>query len=344
MFAPPPASRLTRILPGLLACLVLAAASWALQDIEVRMFGRAWLEALVIAILLGAAARAVWTPGPEWRPGVEFSTKTLLGVAVALLGATVSPAMLLAAGPAMLAGVIVVVLAALALSYGCGRLFGLPRRVALMIACGNAICGNSAIAAVAPVLKAEPDDVAASIAYTAVLGVGVVLGLPLLGEALHLSPYAFGVLAGLTVYAVPQVLAATAPVGLVAMQVGALIKLVRVMMLGPVVIVLSLVMNRRRLTPAADGVRARDLLGPWFILGFLALVLVRALTDLPAPVVQACAAISGLLAVVAMAGLGLGVDVKVLNQAGPRVTAVVTLSLAALGAIAVLLLRVLRLA
>jgi uncharacterized integral membrane protein (TIGR00698 family) len=275
---------------------------------------------------------------------VDFSTKTLLGVAVALLGATVSPAMLLAAGPAMLAGVIVVVLAALALSYGCGRLFGLPRRVALMIACGNAICGNSAIAAVAPVLKAEPDDVAASIAYTAVLGVGVVLGLPLLGEALHLSPYAFGVLAGLTVYAVPQVLAATAPAGLVAMQVGALIKLVRVMMLGPVVIVLSLVMNRRRLTPAADGVRARDLLGPWFILGFLALVLVRALTDLPAPVVQACAAISGLLAVVAMAGLGLGVDVKVLNQAGPRVTAVVTLSLAALGAIAVLLLRVLRLA
>jgi uncharacterized integral membrane protein (TIGR00698 family) len=275
---------------------------------------------------------------------VEFSTKTLLGVAVALLGATVSPAMLLAAGPAMLAGVIVVELAALALSYGCGRLFGLPRRVALMIACGNAICGNSAIAAVAPVLKAEPDDVAASIAYTAVLGVGVVLGLPLLGEALHLSPYAFGVLAGLTVYAVPQVLAATAPAGLVAMQVGALIKLVRVMMLGPVVIVLSLVMSRRRPTPAADGVRARDLLGPWFILGFLALVLVRALTDLPAPVVQACAAISGLLAVVAMAGLGLGVDVKVLNQAGPRVTAVVTLSLAALGAIAVLLLRVLRLA
>jgi uncharacterized integral membrane protein (TIGR00698 family) len=244
----------------------------------------------------------------------------------------------------MLAGVIVVVLAALALSYGCGRLFGLPRRVALMIACGNAICGNSAIAAVAPVLKAEPDDVAASIAYTAVLGVGVVLGLPLLGEALHLSPYAFGVLAGLTVYAVPQVLAATAPAGLVAMQVGALIKLVRVMMLGPVVIVLSLIMSRRRPTPAADGVRARDLLGPWFILGFLALVLVRALTDLPAPVVQACAAISGLLAVVAMAGLGLGVDVKVLNQAGPRVTAVVTLSLAALGAIAVLLLRVLRLA
>jgi uncharacterized membrane protein YadS len=92
--------------------------------------------------------------------------------------------------------------------------------MATLIACGNSICGNSAIAAVAPVIGADGEDVAASIAFTAVLGVVVVLILPLLALAWHMSPRAFGVFAGLTVYAVPQVLAATAPISSVSAQMG----------------------------------------------------------------------------------------------------------------------------
>ena len=114
-------------------------------------------------------------------------------------------------GP-MLLGIASVVAVAILASYGIGRLLGLPVRMALLVACGNSICGNSAIAAVAPVIGADGDDVAASIAFTAVLGVLAVLGLPLLAPLLGLSGHQYGVLAGLTVYAVPQVLAATAPV------------------------------------------------------------------------------------------------------------------------------------
>ena len=84
--------------------------------------------------------------------------------------------------------------------------------MATLIACGNSICGNSAIAAVAPVIGAEGKDVAAAIGFTAVLGVGVVLGLPLCCRSPSApDARAFGVFAGLTVYAVPQVLAATTP-------------------------------------------------------------------------------------------------------------------------------------
>lgn len=79
--------------------------------------------------------------------------------------------------------------------------------MAMLVACGNAICGNSAIAAVAPVINAESDDIATSIAFTAVLGIVVVIALPVAAHHLHLSPYAGGALAGLTVYAVPQVVA-----------------------------------------------------------------------------------------------------------------------------------------
>jgi hypothetical protein len=68
-----------------------------------------------------------------------------------------------------------------------GRAFGLPPKMAVLVACGNAICGNSAIAAVAPVIDAESDDVATAIAFTAVLGVAVVIALPIVAHALHPS-------------------------------------------------------------------------------------------------------------------------------------------------------------
>ncbi len=240
-------SRLLALLPGVGLCLAVTGAAYALEAGERAMAGKAWLEALVLAILIGTAVRSLWTPGDRWHEGIAFSAKYLLEVAVVLLGASVSAATILAAGLPLLAGIAGVVASAILLSFGIGRLLGLPTRMALLVACGNSICGNSAIAAVAPVIGADSDDVAASIAFTAVLGVVVVLGLPLLGIALGMSGLAFGALAGLTVYAVPQVIAAASPLGATAVQMGTLVKLVRVLMLGPVCLVLSLVAPR--LTP-----------------------------------------------------------------------------------------------
>ena len=228
------------LIPGLIACGAVALAAVAVQALELRLFGRSWIDAIVLAILIGAAIRSVWTPPAALRPGIEFSARTLLEVAVVLLGASVSAATVIAIGPGLLGGTAVVVVLALAVSYGIGRLLRLPHRMAVLIACGNAICGNSAIAAVAPVIDADAEEVSAAIAFTAVLGVAVVLLLPLLGAALQMTGVRYGVLAGLTVYAVPQVLAATLPVGAVAAQAGTLIKLVRVLMLGPVCLGLAI--------------------------------------------------------------------------------------------------------
>jgi uncharacterized integral membrane protein (TIGR00698 family) len=336
--------------PGVLLCLLVAAAALVLQTLEARFFGRAWLEGLVLAILLGAALAAARRPGPALRPGVEFCAKTVLEAAVVLLGAGVSTAALAAAGPALLLGVAAVVLASIAISYALGRAFGLPHCMAALIACGNSICGNSAIAAVAPVIDAEGADVAASISFTAVLGVGVVLALAPLGRALGLTDRAFGVLAGLTVYAVPQVIAAAQPMGALAVQVGALVKLVRVLMLGPVVLLFAIIAERRRphgaCAQTARTPRLRPSLSafvPWFIVGFLGLTALRALGVVPAFAVQPAADLSGMLTVIAMAALGLGVDVRSVRAAGPRAMIVVSLSLLALGLIALGLIRLLAL-
>lgn len=334
-----------RFLPGLLLCAGIAVLAGIVEQAEASLFGRAWIEAIVLAILIGATIRSVWTPDERFDAGIGFSARTVLEVAIVLLGATLSTQALIAAGPALLAGIVAVVGIALATGYALGRWFGLPRRMAVLIACGNAICGNSAIAAVAPAIGAKGRDVAAAIAFTAVLGVAVVLLLPVLATALRMTPQAYGILAGLTVYAVPQVLAATLPMSALSAQVGTLVKLVRVLMLGPVVLILSLLAPRLREdgeAPPAAGSRPplRRLL-PWFIIGFLVLAALRSAGLIPAEALPPISAVATWLTVVAMAALGLGVDVRAVAKAGPRVTAVVTLSLLVLGVVAFLLIRLL---
>jgi uncharacterized membrane protein YadS len=142
------------------------------------------------------------------------------------------------------------------------------------------------------------------------------------------------VLAGLTVYAVPQVLAATIPVSAISAHVGTLVKLVRVLMLGPVVLSLSLIFGRRGALPVHKMV-------PWFIVGFLLLATMRSCGLVPDGVRLPIAQLASLLTVVSMAALGLGVDLRVLRRVGARATAAVTLSLLLLfglsiGAIALL--------
>jgi uncharacterized integral membrane protein (TIGR00698 family) len=318
------------LIPGIALCGAITAVSLGAQLVEEHIFAHPYVEALVIAILLGMAIRTAWQPSERWRTGIAFSAKQLLEVAVMLLGASVSFAAIVASGYLLVAAIVATVVIMLAVSYGLSRMLGLPTKMSILIACGNSICGNSAIAAVAPVIGADGDDVASSISFTAILGVLMVLGLPLLIPLLALSATQYGILAGLTVYAVPQVLAATVPAGIVATQIGTLVKLVRVLMLGPIVVALSLVAAHRR-KRHADATRAVAIspfkLVPWFIIGFLVLAALRSLQLVPDIAVAPVTKTAGILTVLSMAALGLGVDVRVLSTVGGRVTAAVTLSL-----------------
>jgi len=336
--------QLRRLLPGVLVCIAITLAAIALQAIEVSFAREAYLEALVLAILIGVVVRTAWLPPANFVPGIGFCAKFLLECAVVMLGASVSAATVLALGPFLLLGIASVVAIALGVSFVICRALGLPLRMAILIACGNSICGNSAIAAVAPVIGADGDDIAASISFTAVLGVVVVLTLPLLVPVLQLSLTQYGVLAGLTVYAVPQVLAATLPIGALSNQVGTVIKLVRVLMLGPVVLGLSLLARDLRTDPSRARVNRGPSnwheLVPWFITGFLILLMVRSLGLIPPVALPPITHVAAILTTISMAALGLGVDVRVVAKSGVRVTASVTASLIVLGLISYALIRI----
>lgn len=347
-----PVRRLVRLVPGTMLCVGVSLVANVLVNLETRLFGRSWLEALVLAIIVGTMIRTAWTPGAFWVRGIEFSAKILLEVAILLLGATLSAHAIAAASPWLLLGVVGVVSLAIATSYGIGRLLGLRPRMALLVACGNAICGNSAIAAVAPAIGADAEDVATAIAFTAVLGVAVVLGLPWLVPLLHLSGPQYGVLAGLTVYAVPQVLAATVPIGTIAIHVGTLVKLVRVLMLGPTLLILSLIANAlqdeskapaRATSVSCKSPRRPRLhhLLPWFIVGFLGLTVLRSFDFVPHRLLAPMAGAANLLTVIAMAALGLGTDLRQIARAGARVASAVSVSLVFLMAISFGLIQIL---
>jgi len=322
--------RALSVVPGIVLCGAITAVAIGVQLLEERLFDHPYVEALVVAILLGMAIRTAWQPSARWLSGIAFSAKQLLEVAVMLLGASISFAAIMASGWLLIASIVATVAVMLAVSYGIGRLLGLPVKLSILIACGNSICGNSAIAAVAPVIGADGDDIASSISFTAILGVLMVLGLPLLIPLLNLSATQYGILAGLTVYAVPQVLAATVPAGIVSTQIGTLVKLVRVLMLGPIVVGLSLVAagrRKRNADPTKGPALSLFKLVPWFIIGFLLLAALRSLQLVPDMAIAPVTRTAAVLTVLSMAALGLGVDVRVLSTVGGRVTAAVTLSL-----------------
>ena len=334
----PISQRCLHILPGLFLSLGVTLAAIALETFEIAFLGGRWLESLVLAIIIGAAIRSTVHVKPHFEAGITFSAKLLLEIAVVLLGASISLKAIEDAGAGLVVGIALTVIISIGLSFLVGRMLGLSSKLSTLVACGNSICGNSAIAAVAPVIDADADDVAASIAFTAVLGVLAVLLMPLLQGLLGLTSLQYGTFAGLTVYAVPQVLAATAPAGLISMQAGTLVKLIRVLMLGPVIFTLGLVHGARD-----TSISMRHML-PWFILGFAAMIALRSLGFIPEAALGPISAITNVLTIIAMAALGLSVDVRHTARAGGRVITAAIFSLLLLSVISILLIHMLQIA
>lgn len=315
-------------LPGLGLAFGVTALALGAETLQEGLLGVRYVDGLVLAILAGTLIHTLFGLNMRFAAGVQFASKTVLEVAVVLLGGTISAAALAQAGIELIAAVAVVVLLALTASYLVGRWLGLDDRLATLVACGNSICGNSAIMATAPVIEAPAEDVAASIAFTAALGIVVVLLLPLAFGALGLTQWQYGVVAGLSVYAVPQVLAATGPVGVMSTQVGTLVKLMRVLMLGPVVLFVGLRHGRQ-------GVVRFSLLVPWFIVGFLLAMAARSFGLLPEPTLQPLQQASSCLTLISMAALGLSVDLRTVLSSGGRVLAAGFISILVLMGLAV---------
>lgn len=296
------------LLPGLLLVALITAAAFGLRGLP----GFASLSPVILAIVLGIFfANAVGLPEGV-QPGIAFASRTLLRAAVALLGAQITLGELTAFGWEGVAGVLAVVLVTLPLTYALGRLMGIERDLAMLVAAGTSICGASAIAGANAVLRARDEFVAYAVAVITIWGTLGLFLLPLLQSALGLSEGQLGVWAGLSLHEVAQAVGAGFAAGEVSGQAAVAMKLGRVLMLGAVIFALA------RLWRARDGAEAPAAGVPGFVLAFLGLAGLNSLGLVPEGVRQLAAVLTPLMLAAALAGLGLSTHFARLRLLGLR--------------------------
>ena len=298
---------------GALAALVLHA--WADA-----------LNALTAAVLLGVVVRAL-RPLPTWaETGTTFARKKLLQAGIVLLGLELSVGQMLDLGWPTLLLILVTVALTFAVTLWLGRLMGLPGPMALFIATGFSICGVSAIAAMSGTRRHDDEDVATAVALVTVCGSLAILVLPVLRGPLGLSQHEFGLWVGASVHDVGQVVATAGGVGTVALGTAVVVKLVRVLLLAPMVTASALSARRSARVGAAEpGTAPPDVpVVPMFVVGFLTLVVVRSLGVVPEPVLDLAETVRSVLLAAALFSLGASLDLRTLAVSG-RAAAVVGL-------------------
>ncbi|MGC5048406.1 YeiH family protein [Micrococcus porci] len=315
-----PARRPGAAVPGLTVCLALGVAS-VLAATALRPWAPA-LSPLLLAILAGVAWRNLAPVPARLEPGIAVSAKPVLRAGIVLLGLQLLLSDVLALGWGAVGLVVGVVALTFAATLALGRALHLPWDLTALVASGFSICGAAAVAAADGVVRARREMAATAIGLVVLFGTLMIPLLPALAGALGLGERTAGLWIGASTHEVAQVVAAGGLVGGAALSVAVTVKLARVVMLAPVMAALAWAQRRRDAAdPHADGATgagARPPLVPWFVVGFLAAVLLRATGWLPGGVLDAAAVLQQVLLAAAMAALGLGVRLRSIAAVGPR--------------------------
>jgi uncharacterized integral membrane protein (TIGR00698 family) len=299
--------------PGLLLTIAIAASASALR----RVPALAGASPMLLAILIGIVAHNV-VGTPQWAlPGVRFSLRRLLRIAIVLLGLQLTAAQLVEVGGEGLAIIAATLLATFSFTLWLGRVLGVDRKLTELIAAGTSICGASAIIATNTVTRADDEDVAYGVACVTVFGSLAMVVYPLLHSAVGLDARGFGLWTGASLHEIAQVVAASFQAGQNAGEFGTIAKLSRVMMLAPLVIGLGILARARiRHQPSAAGTAAPPM--PWFVLGFVAMIGVNQFVAIPHQAKAWIVAATGFLLSMALAAMGLETDLRKLAAQGLR--------------------------
>lgn len=320
----------TRGWPGLLLATAVAVLAYGVNRLLPAV------SPLLLTIILGALVANVVSLPAVLSPGLAVASKRVLRLGVVLLGLQLSLQQILGLGISTLAIVVAVVAGGIGGTLLLGRLVRVPPAQRLLIACGFSICGAAAVAAVDSTIDADEEDVACAIGLVVLYGTLMIGVTPVLVHLLGLGDDPAGRLIGGSIHEVAQVVAAGGIVSGTALSVAIVVKLARVLMLGPVILVIT---ARRRATAAPTAGR-RPALVPLFVLGFAAAVLVRSVVPLPPAVLTGATTVQTILLGAAMFALGTGVRLELMRRVGLRpivLGALSTVWVAAIATVGVLL-------
>ena len=298
-----------RLLPGLLLVAAIAMASLTVRNLT----GWTSLSPLILSIVFGMLIRNVLPMSAAIEPGVGFALKRILRLGIVLLGLQVTVGQILSLGGAGLAMVAVTLATTFVAIRVVGRAMGVDRSLTDLIAAGTSVCGASAVIAANTVVGGKQEHVAYAVACVTLFGSLSMLAYPLLAAPLGLDARGYGLWTGSTIHEVAQVVAAAFQHGDVAGQFATISKLARVVMLAPLIMVLALAMRSGAEGPSKAPVRM-----PWFVIGFIGMMLVNGAVAIPADIAKVLATLTSFLLSMALAAMGLQTDIRRLKAEGWR--------------------------
>lgn len=299
------------LFPGLLLALVTALIGAIISHYVSHWVA---LSPLMVGLILGIiiANSSLERRLHPAAQGLSFSQSRLLRLGVMLFGLHITVSELIAIGWPGIGLAVVMVSSVLTVGYWLGtRIFKLPAELALLTASGTGICGAAAVMAVDPVIKPKDEYVVVAVATVVIFGTLAMFGYPLIFPLLHMSQDAFAALAGSTTHEVAQVVVIGESISPQAANVAVIVKLARVMLLAPVLLIISWLWQRRAAAQSADGTHSRGKITiPWFAFGFIVVVLLNGYLPITHNVRGALLEFDTLILAMAMSALGFNTRLK----------------------------------
>lgn len=341
---------------GVFAAAAVTGIAWWLHQLPIAPFTMkdSVLEhpvgISVLAILLGMVVANV-IPVTSMRAGCKWITAWCIPVAVILLGADMNLMALGGIGWGLFALIVAVMLLAMGIAYTVGKGFGMSHKAAYLLGVGTAVCGSSAILATSPVSGADDEDVVATVGVVNLVGLLSMFGCVVTLWLIPLGSDVYGAWAGATIHAVPQVIAAGESHSPDAAVMATLVKLTRVTLLAPLVLLTALVVSHRSSNHSKVGKNRPPLWRyiPWFVWGFAMIAVVRTLGWLPVlefapyehgvvrvPLNELLPTVAKWLLAVSMAAIGLQVHLKPMLKTGAKAMAAGVITWLMMSAVALL--------
>ena len=315
--------QLVKLLPGIVLSVAIAVLALWLESLQPIHF----VGASVIAMFIGMAFNYFLRNTTLFNSGAKFTSKRILKFAIVLLGLSLNINTIFQVGKMSLLVMVFTLLTCFGGGYFIGKALKLNWKLSNLISAGTGICGGSAIAAIAPTIDADNNDVAYAMSATFLFDMAMILLFPLMGRALGMTDEAFGLWAGTAVNDTSSVVATGYAFSEGAGDFATMVKLTRTLSIIPTVLIfafinLSLKRKQARLNGLDDSTLKANFsikkIFPWFIVGFVLMSVVASIFSIPTAVVTTTKSISKFLMVSALAAIGINTSFANMKKSGIR--------------------------
>ena len=315
--------KILKTLPGIGISLVIAIlALWIESLFPIHIIG-----ASVIAMFIGMALNCFLSKTDVFNLGATFTSKKILKFAIILLGLSLNINTIFEVGKMSLLVMVFTLLTCFGGGYLIGKALKLNWKLSNLISAGTGICGGSAIAAIAPTIDADNNDVAYAMSATFLFDMAMILLFPIIGRALGMTDMAFGLWAGTAVNDTSSVVATGYAFSESAGDFATMVKLTRTLSIIPTVLVFAFInLNLKRKEAKLNGLNESELkakfsikkIFPWFIVVFVVMSIVASIFSIPSGVLVQTKAASKFLMVAALAAIGLNTSFSNIKKSGIR--------------------------